>query len=66
MLISLSMHITGWQLGEHAEWAKYSNFEVAVNVPLMFSVPGVTYSHKTTGPIFKHIDPLQVCFTPRT
>lgn len=25
----------GWSLGEHAEWAKYSNFEVAVRVPLI-------------------------------
>lgn len=25
----------GWSLGEHAEWAKYSNYEVAVRVPLI-------------------------------
>lgn len=25
----------GWSLGEHAEWAKYSNFEVALRVPLI-------------------------------
>lgn len=34
----------GWSLGEHAEWAKYSNFEVALRVPLIvwspeFSLP---------------------------
>lgn len=29
----------GWSLGEHAEWAKYSNFEVALNVPLLISIP---------------------------
>ncbi|XP_075429400.1 iduronate 2-sulfatase [Ascaphus truei] len=32
----------GWSLGEHGEWAKYSNFDVATRVPLMFYVPGVT------------------------
>ncbi|KAH8239781.1 hypothetical protein KR032_007786 [Drosophila birchii] len=29
----------GWSLGEHAEWAKYSNFEVALRVPLMIRSP---------------------------
>lgn len=29
----------GWSLGEHAEWAKYSNFEVALRVPLMIYSP---------------------------
>ncbi|XP_069749590.1 iduronate 2-sulfatase isoform X2 [Narcine bancroftii] len=32
----------GWSLGEHGEWAKYSNFDVATRVPLMFYVPGLT------------------------
>lgn len=26
-------------MGEHAEWSKYSNFEVAVKVPLLISSP---------------------------
>ncbi|XP_073842292.1 iduronate 2-sulfatase [Musca autumnalis] len=29
----------GWSLGEHAEWAKYSNFEVALRVPLIIKSP---------------------------
>ncbi|CAG0883846.1 unnamed protein product [Darwinula stevensoni] len=29
----------GWSLGEHGEWSKYSDFEVATRVPLLFSVP---------------------------
>ncbi|XP_017864354.1 PREDICTED: iduronate 2-sulfatase [Drosophila arizonae] len=29
----------GWSLGEHAEWAKYSNFEVALRVPLIIRSP---------------------------
>lgn len=36
----------GWSLGEHGEWAKYSNFDVATRVPLMFYVPGVTAETK--------------------
>ncbi|XP_053130391.1 iduronate 2-sulfatase [Hemicordylus capensis] len=32
----------GWSLGEHGEWAKYSNFDIATRVPLMFYVPGRT------------------------
>lgn len=34
--------LTGWSLGEHGEWAKYSNFDVATRVPLMFYVAGMT------------------------
>ncbi|KAK3100525.1 hypothetical protein FSP39_021302 [Pinctada imbricata] len=33
----------GWSLGEHQEWSKYSNYEVATRVPLMFSVPNITH-----------------------
>ncbi|XP_058054448.1 iduronate 2-sulfatase [Anopheles bellator] len=29
----------GWSLGEHGEWAKYSNYDVAVRVPLVISTP---------------------------
>ncbi|XP_072252312.1 iduronate 2-sulfatase isoform X2 [Leuresthes tenuis] len=31
----------GWSLGEHGEWAKYSNFDVATRVPLIMFIPGV-------------------------
>lgn len=45
----------GWSLGEHGEWAKYSNFDVVTRVPLMFYVPGVTT--KTRSPkTFPFID----------
>lgn len=33
------LFFTGWSLGEHSEWSKFSNFEVSVNVPLILSVP---------------------------
>lgn len=34
--------LSGWSLGEHGEWAKYSNFDVATRVPLIVFKPGVT------------------------
>ncbi|XP_046431986.1 iduronate 2-sulfatase isoform X3 [Neodiprion fabricii] len=33
----------GWSLGEHGEWAKYSNFEVALRVPVIITIPQVTF-----------------------
>ncbi|XP_047190480.1 iduronate 2-sulfatase isoform X2 [Scophthalmus maximus] len=39
MVVFTSDH--GWSLGEHGEWAKYSNFDVATRVPLIFYVPDV-------------------------
>ncbi|KAK9393598.1 hypothetical protein NXF25_016050 [Crotalus adamanteus] len=48
----------GWSLGEHGEWAKYSNFDVATRVPLMFYVPGVTTPSSDPGQkVFPFIDP---------
>ncbi|XP_076362814.1 iduronate 2-sulfatase isoform X2 [Tachypleus tridentatus] len=32
----------GWSLGEHQEWSKFSNFEVALQVPLLISIPHIT------------------------
>ncbi|XP_076293259.1 iduronate 2-sulfatase isoform X2 [Lasioglossum baleicum] len=31
----------GWSLGEHSEWAKYSNYDVALRVPLIISTSGI-------------------------
>ncbi|XP_063169495.1 iduronate 2-sulfatase [Candoia aspera] len=48
----------GWSLGEHGEWAKYSNFNVATRVPLMFYVPGMTTLISDPGQnVFPFIDP---------
>ena len=30
----------GWQLGEHGEWCKHTNFELAARAPMMVHVPG--------------------------
>ncbi|XP_045492245.1 iduronate 2-sulfatase isoform X1 [Colias croceus] len=35
----------GWSLGENGLWAKYSNFDVALKVPLIFHVPGLNPKH---------------------
>ena len=32
----------GWQLGEHSEWCKHTNFEIAARTPVMIHIPGVT------------------------
>ena len=32
----------GWQLGEHGEWCKHTNFEVATHAPMMVHIPGIT------------------------
>ena len=32
----------GYQLGEHGEWEKQTNFELAIQAPLMISIPGLT------------------------
>ena len=29
------------QLGEHAEWMKYNNFEISHKAPMMLHVPGL-------------------------
>uniref|UniRef100_UPI00398EC26D iduronate 2-sulfatase isoform X2 n=1 Tax=Pristiophorus japonicus TaxID=55135 RepID=UPI00398EC26D len=48
----------GWSLGEHGEWAKYSNFDVATRVPLMFHVPGMTGAFPLPGQrMFPFINP---------
>ncbi|XP_043983720.1 iduronate 2-sulfatase-like [Gambusia affinis] len=47
MVVFTSDH--GWSLGEHGEWAKYSNFDVVTRVPLIMFVPGVTAPHSSPG-----------------
>ncbi|XP_043490900.1 iduronate 2-sulfatase isoform X2 [Polistes fuscatus] len=44
----------GWSLGEHTEWGKYSNFDVSVHVPLIISIPYMTF--KKTKELFTEND----------
>ena len=46
----------GWQLGEHNEWSKNTNFEDATRVPFMIRVPGVTDSGIRTSALVELID----------
>ncbi|KAF3693577.1 Iduronate 2-sulfatase [Channa argus] len=48
----------GWSLGEHGEWAKYSNFDVTTRVPLIFYVPGATTMFDKPRGSFPFIDVL--------
>eukprot|EP00943_MAST-04B_sp_MAST-4B-sp1_P002171 g2171.t1 len=32
----------GWQLGEHGEWCKHTNFDLATNAPMFVHIPGKT------------------------
>ena len=46
----------GWQMGEHSEWCKHTNFEVAAHAPLMLRVPGVTDSGLRSGRLVEFVD----------
>jgi len=37
LVLTLATILTGWSLGEHSEWSKFSNFEVATRVPFIIS-----------------------------
>ncbi|ELU17681.1 hypothetical protein CAPTEDRAFT_166110 [Capitella teleta] len=46
----------GWQLGEHGEWSKSSNFELATHAPMMVSVPGMTDHGVVTEALTEFVD----------
>ena len=46
----------GWQLGEHNEWAKHTNFEDATHVPFILRVPGATEGGMRTKALVELID----------
>nr|KAG5692663.1 hypothetical protein BaRGS_022663 [Batillaria attramentaria] len=56
----------GWSLGEHEEWCKFSNFDIARRIPLMFYVPGVTSPPSSSGHTFPFIDPLTLIPSTRS
>ncbi|KAH6936620.1 hypothetical protein HPB50_020344 [Hyalomma asiaticum] len=45
----------GWALGEHQEYSKYSNFQVATNVPLIVSLPRSQRS-MSPGKLYERVD----------
>ena len=46
----------GWQLGEHAEWCKHTNFDIATHAPMMIRIPGMTDSGITTEKLTEFVD----------
>ncbi|KAK7097567.1 iduronate 2-sulfatase-like [Littorina saxatilis] len=50
----------GWHLGEHMEWTKHTNFDIALRIPLMFHVPGVTAPKLPPGKTFPFKDALKM------
>ena len=46
----------GWQLGEHGEWCKHTNFELATHAPMMVHVPGRTDDGVVTERLTEFVD----------
>ncbi len=46
----------GYQLGEHGTWNKRTNWEIAVRVPLMISVPGQQRAGEKTDALVELVD----------
>lgn len=46
----------GWQLGEHGEWCKQTNFEIATHAPMMIHVPGLTDAGVETRQLTEFVD----------
>lgn len=46
----------GWQLGEHGEWCKHTNFELAMHAPMMVRIPGVTDHGPVTEALTEFVD----------
>ena len=46
----------GWHLGEHAEWCKQTNFEIATHAPMMIRIPGLTDSGIVTEKLTEFVD----------
>ncbi|XP_046579954.1 iduronate 2-sulfatase-like [Haliotis rubra] len=46
----------GWQLGEHGEWCKHTDFELATHAPMMVHVPGLTDKGIVTEELTEFVD----------
>lgn len=46
----------GWQLGEHGEWGKLTNFELSTHAPMMIRIPNVTDSGIRSDQLVEFVD----------
>lgn len=46
----------GYQLGEHGEWCKHTNFELATHAPMMVHIPGKTDKGIVTEKLVEFVD----------
>lgn len=46
----------GWQLGEHGEWCKQTNFELATHAPMMIHIPGLTDKGIVSEDLTEYVD----------
>ena len=46
----------GYQLGEHGEWCKHTNFELATHSPMMIHIPGLTDHGVSTERLVEFVD----------
>ena len=46
----------GYQLGEHGEWCKQTNFELATHAPMMLHIPGLTNNGIPTRQLTEFVD----------
>jgi iduronate 2-sulfatase len=46
----------GFQLGEHGEWSKHTNFELSTHAPMMIKIPGLTDSGVVTDQLVEFVD----------
>ncbi len=46
----------GWQLGEHGQWCKHTNFEEATHAPLIISAPGQKHKGAKTDSLAEFVD----------
>lgn len=46
----------GWQLGEHAEWQKQTNFDLSTHAPMMLRIPGKTDSGIVSEELVEFVD----------
>jgi len=46
----------GYQLGEHGQWDKHTNFDIATHAPVMIKVPGLTDGGVVTRQVTEAVD----------